>query len=281
MRIFLTGATGYLGNAVALKLRHHGHDVAALIRPESEARSLRDAGVVLVAGDLSTLPSLSLSEYDAVVHTAMSNKDTVALDKTAVDALTASRRPFLYTSGVWVLGNTTKADESTNRNPLQLVAWRAAHEQLVTASGGAVLRPGCIYGGKQSMFAEWFASVDQHGPIRIVGDGENRWALVHLDDTADCYVRAIEQSATGILHAVDDTHVSLNECARAFSKDAKIEHVPVDREKLGPFADALTVDQVISSEATRRRLGWKPKRTFTSSFDEQWRHWRSARKLDQ
>ena len=239
------------------------------------------AGVVLIAGDLATLPSLSFDEYDVVVHTAMSDKNPVGMDKFAVDVFTASRRPFLYTSGVWVLGTTMKADESTKVNPLQLVVWRAEHEQQVLASGGAVLRPGCCYGGKQSLLAEWFASVEQGRPISIVGDGKNRWALVHLDDLADCYVHAIEQRATGILHAIDDTHASLNDCARALSKDAKIEHLPVDRKKLGSFADALTVDQVISSAATRRKLGWKPKRTFVSSIDEQWREWRSARELDQ
>ena len=281
MRVFLTGATGYLGNAVALALRKRRHDVDALVRPDSEARSLRDAGVVLIAGGLEMLPSLSFDEYDSVVHAAISNHNTAGLDKLAIDAFTGSRRPFLYTSGVWVLGNTTNADESANVNPLPRVAWRAAHEQQVLGSGGAALRPGCVYGGKQSMFAEWFECVEQGKPIPIVGDGKNRWSLVDLRDMADCYVRAIEQNATGILHATDDTHVSLNDCARALSKEAKIEHLAVDRKKLGSFADALLVDQVISSEATRRKLGWKPKRTFTTSIDEQWREWRSARELDQ
>ena len=271
MRIFLTGATGYIGSAVASALRKRNHDVHAIVRPESETRFLRDAGVVLIAGDLSTLQTLPFGEYDAVVHTAMAKKNAVVLDQIAVDAFTHCKRPFLYTSGVWILGNTTSADESTNVNPLPIVAWRPAHEQQVLKSGGAVLRPGCVYGGRQSMFAEWFASAEQGGPIRIVGDGKNRWALVHLDDLADCYVRAIEQRTTGVLHAIDDTHETLNACASALSMNAKIEHLPVDRARLGPFADALIVDQVISSEMTRRKLGWKPKKTFVSA----------ARELDQ
>ena len=279
MRVFLTGATGYLGSAVAKALRSRDHEVDALVRPESESRALRDAGVVLVAGGLSTLPSLQFGEYDAVVHTAIANHNTAGLDKMAVDVFTASQRPFLYTSGVWILGNTKSADETTPSNPLARVAWRAEHEQQVLRRGGAVLRPGCVYGGRQSLFEEWFECVEQKRPIPIVGDGKNRWALVHLDDMADCFVRAIEQQATGVLHAIDDTHASLNECAQALSKD--IEHLPVDRQKLGSFADALLIDQVISSEATRKKLGWKPKRTFTSSIDEQWREWKLARELDQ
>ena len=268
MRIFLTGATGYIGNAVALNLRKHGHDVDALVRPESETGSLREAGVALIPGDLSTLSSLRFSGYDAIVHAAVAKKNAVALDRGAVEVFTKSGRPFLYTSGVWILGNTTNANESTRVNPLPVVAWRPAHEQLVLQSGGAALRPGCVYGGRQSMFADWFTSVKQGTPIRIVGDGKNRWALVALDDLADCYLRAIEQRATGVLHATDDTHSTLNDLARALSKDAKIDHVCVDREKLGPVADALLVDQVISSEATRRKLGWKPKQTFASAARE-------------
>lgn len=281
MRIFLTGATGYVGSAIAKALRARNHHVHALVRPQSEAHSLRNAGVVLVAGDLSTLASLTFVGYDAVVHAAMSEKNTVALDKIAVDVFTQSRRPFLYTSGVWVLGSTTSADESAKPNPLELVVWRTAHEQQVLKSGGAVIRPGCVYGGRQSLFEEWFVSVEQNRPISIAGEGRNRWALVHVDDMADCYVRALELGASGVLHAIDDTHASLNDCALALSTDGRIDHVPADRRKLGSFADALLVDQVISSEATRQKLSWTPKRTFTSSIDEQWREWRSAREAGQ
>ncbi|HEX9161351.1 MAG TPA: NAD-dependent epimerase/dehydratase family protein [Thermoanaerobaculia bacterium] len=281
MRIFLTGATGYIGFAVARALRDRGHDVAGLVRPDAEARRLRDAGVVIVAGDLSTLPTLAptLTDYDAFVHTAFSHKDSVALDKNAVDVFTSARGHFIYTSGVWVLGNTDRADESTKTNPLALVAWRVGHEQQVISGGGAALRPGCVYGGKQSMLAEWFAAAEQRQPIRIVGDGKNRWAMVDLDDLAACYVRAVESRAKGVLHAIDDTHRSLNDCARLLTE--KIEHTPADqaREKLGPFVDALTVDQVISSEKTRRNLQWTPKRTFFSSVEEQRREWRALQRV--
>jgi len=281
LRIFLTGGTGYIGGAVATALRKKGHDVAALVRPGADTKRLRDIGAAVVAGDLSTLPSLTstLDKYDAFVHTAFSSKDPVAMDKNAVDAFTTARRHFLFTSGVWVLGNTTKADESTAVNPLQLVAWRPGHEKRVLESGGAVLRPGCVYGGRQSMLAGWFAAAEEGRAIPIVGDGKNRWALVDLNDLADLYVRAVEQKATGVLHGIDDTHVPLNDCARALS--SKIEHTEPDRQKLGAFADALLVDQVIASEKTRKKLGWSPKRTFVNSIAEQRAEWRaSAREVD-
>ena len=235
--------------------------------------------MVIVAGDLSTLPTLAgtLGEYDAFVHTAFSSKDPVAMDKNAVDAFTAARGHFVYTSGVWVLGNTTKGDESSALDPLPIVAWRAGHEKRVIDSGGAALRPGCVYGGRQSLLADWFAAAAQGKPIRIVGDGKNRWALVDLNDLVDLYVRAVEQKATGVLHGVDDTHAPLNDCARALTD--KIDHVVPDRTKLGPFADALLIDQVVSSEKTRKKLGWSPKRTFLTSIDEQRREWRAAQNV--
>lgn len=271
MRVFLTGATGYLGGAIAGALRERGHDVAALVRPESEAKHLRDAGVVIVAGDLSSLPSLgdAISGHDAYVHAAQSRSDTADLDRSTLETFAAQNAFTVYTSGVWVLGNTKGADESTPLNPIDIVKWRPAIEKLAMA----VVRPGCVYGGKQSLFAEWFAAADQNRPLHIVGDGENRWALVDLHDLADLFVRIVEQRATGIFHATDDTHATLNECARAVGPDGSVEHVPSDG---GAFAEALTIDQVVSSAATRAKLGWSPKRDFIGSIGEQWREWRSA-----
>ena len=275
MRVFLTGATGYIGGEVANALRRNGHEVAALVRPESEARQLRDLGVFLVSGDLSSLPSLPLDAYDVFVHAAFSPTERGEADRIAVDTFTALGKPFVYTSGVWILGNTDSADEASPVNPLPIVAWRPTHEELVLGSGGAVLRPGCVYGGKQSLFAEWFTGA----PIRLIGDGTQRWALVDLHDLADLYVRAVEQGAKGVLHGIDDSHDSLETCARAVAPEATIEKVPLDiaRTAMGPFADALAVDQVISSAETRRKLGWTPKRSFVSSVPEQWAEWRETR----
>ncbi|MGZ8711010.1 MAG: NAD-dependent epimerase/dehydratase family protein [Thermoanaerobaculia bacterium] len=284
MRIFITGATGYIGGAVAAALRIRGHEVAALVRADADARRLRDLGVFLLTGDLEALPSLCqhFREYDAFVHAAQSAKDTAAADRAAVDTFTSLPGHFVYTSGVWVLGNTHRADEASDVNPLSIVRWRPPHEELVLGSGGAVLRPGCVYGGRQSLFGAWFAAAEQNEPIRITGDGNNRWALVDLHDLSDLYVRAVEQRATKVLHGIDDSRSTLNECAKALSSassgSSTVEHVPLDvaRATLGEFADALAIDQTIDSRETRAKLGWEPKRTFLDSIDEQWREWRDA-----
>jgi nucleoside-diphosphate-sugar epimerase len=276
VRVFLTGATGYIGSAVALALRERGHDVAALVRPDAEAGHLRDAGVVTVAGDLEALLSMeeTVDQYDVSINTAQPNGDPSGIMAKVVDFFCARRPHFIYTSGVWSFSSQA-ADESTPPNPLPISAWRIPLEQQIVAKNGAVLRPGCVYGGKQSLLRGWFAAADQKQPISIVGDGENHWAMINLHDLADLYVRATEQRASGILHGTDDTSASLNECARALAPDVTIEHAPSDG---GVFAQALTVDQRISSEATRKKLGWIPRRTFTSSIDEQWREWRASQR---
>ena len=278
----MTGATGYVGGAVAAKLLEAGHELTALVRPESDSKQLRDRGATIVPGDLGSLPDLAdtLKAHDVLVHTAFaSGRDAVAKDRTAVDVFTAVDAFVVFTSGVWVHGNTGNrvADEKAPLNPLPLVAWRPPHEQRVLSTGrGAVIRPGCVYGGKQSLLADWFAASDQGRPLQIVGDGRNRWAMVNLHDLADCYLRVIEQRAAGVFHCVDDTRATLDDCARAVAPKGRIEHVPIEtaRQKMGPLTDALVADQQISSEATRRQLRWTPRRTFLTSIDEQWREFR-------
>lgn len=280
MRIFLTGATGYIGSAVARALSAN-HEVGALVRPDAETRQLRDLGVFMVGGDLQSLPSLreQLESYDAFVHAAFSPQERSETDRIAVDTFTALGKPFVYTSGVWVLGNADGVHEGSPVNPLPLVAWRPAHEERVLGAGGAVLRPGCVYGGRQSLLADWFAAAEQNRPLQIVGDGTQRWAMVDLQELADLYVRAVEQKARGVLHGIDDSHDSLETCARAIAPNGTIEKIPLEvaRTAMGPFADALAVDQVIASSETRQKLGWSPRRTFLSSIAEQWQEWTSFR----
>jgi nucleoside-diphosphate-sugar epimerase len=284
MRIFITGATGYIGGAVAPALRERGHELTALVRPETDSKALRDLGVVIVAGDLASLPSLadSLGSYDAFLHIAQaSTPDAAALNRIALDVFTAQQGFFVYTSGVWVCGNTGNdvVDETAPPNPLPIVAWRPEQEQSALATGrSAVIRPGCVYGGRQSLCRPWFEAAGKKQPLYLVGDGNNQWAMVNLHDLADCYVRLTEQRATGIFHAVDDTNETLLGCALAVASGATIETIPIEvaQQKYGPFADALAIDQRVSSKVTRRKLGWNPSREFTSSLDEQWEEWRAA-----
>jgi len=279
MRVFLTGGTGYVGGAIAEALRERGHDVAALARPESDAGHLREIGAVIVAGDLDSLPSMgeTLSQYDTIVHAAQSGERTAELAHKALDAYSAQRAHLIWTSGVWALGNTTNANERSPVNPLEIASWRPETEQRALAANGCVVRPGCVYGGKQSLLRDWFASVEQNRQIQIVGDGSNHWAMVDLHELAKLYVRVVELKTTGVLHAIDDTRAPMEQCARAVGPSSRLDFLPADamRAKVGAFVDALILDQIIDSSETRQRIGWNPKRTFTSSVTEQWEEWRA------
>jgi nucleoside-diphosphate-sugar epimerase len=275
MRVFLTGATGFIGNAVAAALRARNHDVLALVRAEADSRRLRDRGVTLVGGDLESLPALAaggaLDGVDAFVQIAQPSRDPVVPSRTALETFLGRNRYTLYTSGVWVLG-AGRSDETTPVRPFPLVTWRVALEELVLQANGGVLRPGCVYGGKQSLLGPWFEAAAKNEPVAVVGEGDNHWALVDLHDLTDCYVKIIEARSTGIHHAVDDTRATLNECARAVAGSGTITNVAPPP---GPFGEVLVADQEVSSDQTRRRLGWQPSRDFLGSVREQWDEWRA------
>jgi nucleoside-diphosphate-sugar epimerase len=275
MRVFLTGATGFIGSAVAAALRARNHEVLALVRAEADPSRLRDLGVTLVGGDLETLPALAaggaLDGVDAFVQTAQPSRDPAVPSRTALATFLGRGGYTLYTSGVWVLG-AGRSDETSPLQPFPLVTWRVPLEEMVLQANGGVLRPGCVYGGKQSLLAPWFAAAAKNEPLAVAGDGDNHWALVDLHDLADCYVKVIEARSPGIHHAVDDSRATLNECARAVAPDGTIAHVA---PPAGPFGEVLAADQVVGSEQTRRRLGWQPSRDFVGSVREQWDEWRA------
>ena len=103
-------------------------------------------------------------------------------------------------------------------------------------------------------------------------------ALVDLRDLAACYLRILETRGHGIFHAVDDSCLTLDQCAQAIAPGGTISHIQPDavRPKFGPFTDALLVDQEVSSALTRHRLNWSPKRDFLGSIGEQWEEYREA-----
>ncbi len=282
MRIFITGATGYIGFSVAKALRRAGHDVFGLCRSEAKAHRLAKEEIHPVVGDIvkpETYGSIA-SACTVLVHAAFDAEGgVVGPDKAVVDAFEfaalagARTKTVIFTSGVWVLGDTggSAADETAPLNPLKISAWRPAHEERVAASSafkGIVVRPGCVYGGRGGMTGEWFADT----PL-VIGDGSNRWAMVHVEDLADLYVRAAESSLWGeVLHATDRSRSTVAEMATAASRAAggsgKPAFVPLSEatKNIGYYAEALAVNQQVDSRKAERLLGWHPK--HVGFFDE-------------
>jgi nucleoside-diphosphate-sugar epimerase len=273
MRIFLTGATGYIGTALADALEAAGHTVAPLARSVDADQDLRHRGLTPFRGDLRNPDSLTapVIACDGVIHAGTTNDGRVDTDAVAkmLAALRGSGKPFIYTSGVWVYGNTGDrvADEEYPLNPIPLVAWRPAAERIVldAAVRSIVIRPAIVYGRAAGILGDFVQSAHQRDAARYVGDGANRWPLVHVEDLADLYVRALEHApAATVLNAADGPSLRVRALAEAasFGADAggNTEAWPLEQARvtLGAYADALVLDQQVSSQKARSLLGWTP-----------------------
>jgi nucleoside-diphosphate-sugar epimerase len=286
MRIFLTGATGYIGAAVLDALVRGGHAVTALVRNNEKARGVARRGAHPVIGTLEDPESFrgSIDAQDGYVHAAYDTRSGrgPTIEQAALDVIIkAARRPrtsgstapderfIIYTSGVWVLGKTPEpAAEDAPINPIALSAFRPAHEKMILDAAGdhlrtVVVRPGVVYGGGNGMVGEIFKSAS-NGLVRVVGDGNNHWPLVYDRDLADLYARlAANASASGIYHANDEGDERVNDIVAAIKPYLQVKpdvrHVPIEeaRHKMGPYADALALDQVVRSPRARA-LGWMP-----------------------
>jgi nucleoside-diphosphate-sugar epimerase len=281
MRIFLTGATGYIGSAVLDAMLRAGHDVTALVRDPEKAERVALRGVTPLIGELSKpAPYVAAAEAaDVIVHTALEQSKRVQkVDRQALDALLAAagrriaagkRAAFVYTSGIWVLGDTQgQATEDAPIRPAALVAWRPEHERLVldAASSGlraVVVRPAIVYGGARGIIGDLLKDA-LNGLVRVVGDGRNHWPCIYDRDLADLYVRvATHDDAAGVFHANDEADERVDDIVEAIARHAKmtpdVRHVPIEeaRSKMGPYADALALDQIVRSPRAKG-LGWSP-----------------------
>jgi nucleoside-diphosphate-sugar epimerase len=263
---------------VAEALVKAGYAVVGLARSDDQARLLAAKGLGAHRGDLRDPASLAegARNADAVIHTALAAAaDAGQVDRAAVEAIVGAleqfNRPFIYTSGCWVVGNTGDAiaDEDTPLAPTPLVVWRPVNERLVLDAAhqgvqGIVLRPAMVYGRGGGLVTSFVQSAREHGAARVIGNGKNRWTFVHLDDLADLYVRALGAASGTLLFAAHGAAIRVREVAEAASRaagaDGRVEIVPVEeaRKTMGPFADALALDQQISGGRARRLLGWQP-----------------------
>ena len=296
MRVFVTGATGYIGSAVVEALVRAGHEVSGLSRSGARDAVLEGLGAHAVRGALGSMGSLTavLAEQDALVHAAIDYGLGPPADREAIEALLAAAgttgRPMVvvYTSGVWVLGDVpSPASEATPADhPPAAVAWRPEHEQRVLRSATsriatAVIRPGIVYGEKRGLVSPWFERAVKQGAAEIVGEGLNRWAFVHRQDLADLYRLVVERRARGIFHGVDGAAPTVAEAARAASAAAAGKRGVVSvtlakaRATMGAVADALVMDQVVVSKRGQE-VGWRPAHPpFPEAAAGAYREWTS------
>src|ERR1700674_5828781 len=291
MRIFLTGATGYIGGSVLDALVRAGHVVTALVRDNEKAARVAARGGQPIIGNLADPESYRAGAdgQDGYVHAAFETIMAAAKRPRTSGATAAHTRFVIYTSGVWVLGRTSEpATEDAPVNPISIVSWRPDHEDYILAARGdglrtIVVRPGVVYGGSEGIVGDMFKAAS-NGLVRVVGDGNNHWPLVYERDLADLYVRlAARDDAAGVYHANDEGDERVNDIVSAIapyvSVRPDVRHVPIEeaRAKMGSYAEALSLDQLIRSPRAKA-LGWTPNlRSVGGNAARLLEEWRAAR----
>lgn len=279
MRIFVTGATGWVGSAVVRELVEAGHQVTGLIRSPEQAAGFGTAGVQTLVGSLEDIGRLqeAASEADAVIHTAFNHDwsrfaENSAVERRAIEAigsaLEGSDRPFLVTSGVVLLAPGQIATEQDVAPPVSERFPRASEAAVreLTARGvraTAIRLAPSVHGLGDHGFVPRLASIAREkGVSAYVGEGFNRWPAVHRLDAARVYRLALEKVTAGPFHAVGEMGVALRDIAAAISHRLGLPLVSLSAEEapkhFGWFAPFVTIDAPADSRRTQAILGWTP-----------------------
>ena len=284
MRVFVTGATGFIGSAIVQELIHAGHKVLGLARSDAGAKSLFDAGAQVHRGDLEDLESLrsGAAMSDSVIHTAFNHDFSKYVanceaDRHAIEvlgsALAGSDRRLIVTSGTGTMGILTPGRLGTEEDPpvpSSAGLPRAASEEgaaSVAANGvrASVVRlPPSVHDPvKQGLVTALIDLAREKGISAYIGDGANRWPAVHRLDAARLFTLALEKGVAGArYHGVAEEGVALREIAEVIGRRLKVPVVSKSPEEaadhFGWVGAFLSVDCPASSAQTKERLGWRP-----------------------
>ncbi len=278
MRVFLTGATGFIGSAIIPELIGAGHQVIGLTRSEAGAEALTAAGAEVHRGDLEDLDSLrsGAAMSDGVIHCAFNHDfskfaENSQMDRRAIEALggalAGSDRPLLVTGGIGLLApgrSVTEDMDPPANSPTPRVSEQAALALVPQGVRASVVRLPQVHNTVKQGFVSYLIAVAREkGVSAYVGDGRNRWPAAHVLDTARLYRLALEKREAGArYHAVAEEGVPLRDIAEVIGRGLKVPVVSLSPEEAGPhfgfLASFVGLDMPASSALTQERLGWCP-----------------------
>lgn len=293
MRIFVTGATGFIGSAIVPELMNAGYQVLGLTRSDAGAKSLMAAGAQVHRGDLDDLESLrkGAAMSDGVIHTAFIHDYSKFLESCDVDrraietlgaVLTGSKRPFIVTTGTAGLAPGQVATEDTDV-PANFPFPRVSEQTALSLKdvNASVMRLPQVHNTvKQGLVTYLIAVAREKGFSAFVGDGRNRWAAGHVSDAARLYRLVLEKSEPGAkYHAVGEEGVSMRDIAQVIGRKLEVPVKSLSPEEaqahFGWLAMFAGLDMPASSALTQKRLGWKPTGRGLIADLEQMRYYES------
>ena len=279
MRVFVTGATGFIGSRVVKELIGAGHQVIGVYRSDEKAPALAAAGAEVYRGSIDDPESLKdgAARSDGVIHLAFNHDFSkfaanCETDRRVIEALgsalAGSGRPLIVTSGTAIAkvapGEPATEDAPTmTSNDVPLAASEEATADLA-ANGvktSVVRLPQVHDPERQGLITPWIAVAREKGVFAYIGEGRNRWPAAHVSDVARLYRLALERAETGaVYNAVAEEGVPARDIAETIGRRLKLPVRSIAPEEAGAFFGwlAMFADMPASSEKTQKRLGWRP-----------------------
>ncbi|MBN7573335.1 MULTISPECIES: SDR family oxidoreductase [Clostridium] len=280
MRVFVTGATGFVGSAIVQELINNGHKVIGLARSEKAAKSLIEVGAEVHKGDLEDLESLrrGAALADAVIHTGFNHdfskfKENCEKDKNAIEALSSvlagSDRQLIITSAIGILPIGQIVTEETlpisgpNANP-RVASEEAAASAIARGAKVSIVRlPPSVHGeGDHGFVSNLIGIARAKGIAAFVDEGNNTWPAVHRLDAAHLFRLVLERGVSGVYHAVAEEGVPFREIANVIGRRLNMPVVSKTLEEANNYFTWFThfamMDIRSSSDITRKQLGWHP-----------------------
>jgi nucleoside-diphosphate-sugar epimerase len=285
LKIFITGASGYIGGSVAVALIAAGHQVSGLARSNEATAALAKLGIRPVRGTLDDTEVLAKAALDSDVTVNTANAGHRAAAEAMLKALANTGKTFLHTDGSSIIGTRACGefvdkvfDEDTPFTPTPQRALRVEIDKMVQCSSGngmrsVVIAPSLIYGlghglNSHSIQVPWLIQVaKKFGVAKHIGPGENRWANVHIDDLMALYVLAIEKAPAGAFYYAETGENSMREVCEAISRmlgqGGRTQSMTVEEAVTewgeGPANDTMGSNSRVRAKRARAELKWRPK----------------------